>query len=83
MLYLPGMTAKSLKQLLERISEWPNEAQEELRRSVTEIETRYSKVYHVNEDEREALNRSAEDVRKGRFASDEEVESVFDRFHRA
>jgi hypothetical protein len=77
------MTTKDLKQLLERVPEWPQEAQDELRRSVAEIETRYSKVYRVDDDERAALNRSAEDVRKGRFATDDEVESVFGRFHRA
>ena len=35
------------------------------------------KVHHLDEDEREALARSEEDVRLGRFASDEEIENMF------
>jgi hypothetical protein len=33
-------------------------------------------------DDREALKRSAEDVRSGRFAADEDVKRVFDRYRR-
>jgi hypothetical protein len=77
------METKDLKKVLERVSTWPKDAQDELVRSVAEIETRYTDVYHVNDEERAALNRSAEDVRKGRFATDPEVDAVFDRFHRA
>jgi hypothetical protein len=77
------MAAKDLRQLLDRVSAWPKEAQQELIRSVTEIETRYRNVYHVNDEEREALKRSAEDVRKGRFATEADVEATFTRFHRA
>ena len=66
-----------------RAAEWPKRAQEELVHSMTEIETRYSHLYHVSEDERLALERSEEDVRSGRFASDADVEEVFNRFLRA
>jgi hypothetical protein len=52
-------------------------------RSVTEIETRYRKIYHVSDDERAALERSAEDVRDGRFANERQVAEVFRRHRRA
>jgi hypothetical protein len=77
------MAEKNIKAILERVKQWPNEAREELMRSVTEIETRYSKVYHVTDDEREALERSAEDVQDGRFANDKQVAEVFGRYRRA
>jgi len=77
------MQTKDLKKILERVPTWPKDAQDELVRSIAEIETRYTKVYHLNDDERAALKRSADDVRHGRFASDDEVDEVFDRFHRA
>lgn len=48
-----------------------------------QIETKYQGVYHLDANERAALERSAEDVREGRFASDEEVQEVFARFRRA
>jgi hypothetical protein len=83
MVYLLRMEIKDLKKVLDRVSTWPKEAQDELVRSVAEIETRYTGVYHVNDEERAALHRSAEDVRKGRFATDQEVDTVFSRLHRA
>jgi hypothetical protein len=40
-------------------------------------------IYHLDDDEREALARSAEDVRHGRFASNTEVEETFARYRGA
>ena len=77
------MQTKDLKKILERVPTWPKDAQDELVRSIAEIETRYTKVYQLNDDERAALKRSADDVRHGRFASDDQVDEVFDRYHRA
>jgi hypothetical protein len=77
------MKTKTLKQFLDRVPRWPKEAQHELLRSMTEIETRYSNTYQVNDEERAALKRSGEDVRKSRFVTDEEVDATFGRFHRA
>ena len=76
------MNAKNLRKFLDRIPTWPKEAQDELLRSMTEIETRYSKIYQVTDEERAALERSAADVRKERFAAARDVDVVFDRFHR-
>jgi hypothetical protein len=76
------METKDLKKILARVPKWPREAQDELVRSMTEIETRYSRVYHVSDDERAALQRSAEDLRNNRLAVDSDVEAMFSRFHR-
>ena len=81
MLYF-GHMQQTLRNLLERVQKWPQQARDELVRSITEIEPRYGNVYRVNDDERAALERSAQDVRKGRYASDGDVDSVFGRFHR-
>jgi hypothetical protein len=77
------MQTKDLKKFLSRIPAWPKDAQDELIRSMAEIETRYGNVYHLDADERAALKRSAQDVRNKRFASNDETDSVFGRFHRA
>ena len=50
---------------------------------MAEIEHRYSELYHVGDEERAALERSAEDVRQNRFASDHDVEATFTRYNRA
>ena len=77
------MKANDLKKYLQRIPAWPKEAQDELVRSMAEIEHRYSELYHVDDQERAALERSAEDVRQNRFAADHDVEATFTRYHRA
>jgi hypothetical protein len=46
-----------------------------------EIEYRYSERYHVDDDERAALERSADDIRNSRFATDDDVEAAFTRYH--
>jgi hypothetical protein len=80
-LYFAHMGDK-LRNLIGRVEKWPQQAREELVRSIAEIETRYGNVYHVSSDERVALDRSAQDVRKARYASDQDVDAVFGRFHR-
>ncbi len=37
-------------------------------------------IYHVDDEERGALARSDEDMRRGRFASDGEIEAMFARY---
>jgi hypothetical protein len=74
------MTRQALEILLERISTWPEEAQEELARSVADIESKHLGVYRLSDDEREAIRRGLRDMREGRLASDDAVAAVFDHF---
>ena len=50
---------------------------------MAEIEHRYSELYHVDDQERAALERSADDVRMNRFATDDDVGATFTRYRRA
>ena len=78
------MTAKILKDVLERIETWPREAQEELAAIALEIDAGLGGgVYHATQEELEGIDRGLEAVREGRFASDEEVEAVFAEHRRA
>ena len=74
------MTKQALEILLERVSAWPEEAQEELMRSVTDIENRHLGIYRLSDDERNAVRRGLKDMREGRLASDAEVTAVFNRY---
>lgn len=74
------MTKEALEILLERVSAWPEEAQEELMRSLTDIENRHLGIYRLSEDERNAVRRGLKDMREGRLASDDEVAAVFNRY---
>lgn len=70
---------KALKDLLERAAEWPEGVQETAVEALRMIEQSQSGVYKLTAEDRAALRRSAEDVRKGRFASQKEVKAFFKR----
>jgi predicted transcriptional regulator len=71
---------KRLETLLERVSALPEDAQEELLDHVAVIEARQSGVYKLTDEERTAVRRGLEEMRQGKFATDEEVEAVFSRY---
>ena len=70
---------KALQALIERAAKWPEEMQEVAAETLRMIEKSHDRTYRLTPDDRAALRRSAEDVRKGRFASDKEVKEFFKR----
>ena len=74
------MTRQGLEILLDRISTWPEEAQDEFVRSIADIEERYLGPYRLSDDERNAVRRGLSDMRAGRLASDEAVAAVFNHY---
>jgi predicted transcriptional regulator len=74
------MTRQGLEILLERVSTWPEEAQDEFVRSVADIESKHLGVYRLSDEERDAVRRGLADMREGRLASDAEVAAVFSRY---
>jgi predicted transcriptional regulator len=71
---------KMVETLLERIADWPEEAQAELVQSIVDIETKHLGVYKLEPDERAAIERGLEEMCQGKFASDEQVAAVFNRY---
>jgi hypothetical protein len=74
------MTKQGLEILLERVSTWPEEAQDEFLKSVADIESKHLGVYRLSDEERDAVRRGLADMREGRLASDAEVAAVFNRY---
>jgi hypothetical protein len=72
-------TQEKIEALVRQVAELSDEAQAELVQSLVEMRSQHLGIYHLNDEEREALARSAEDIRLGRFASDEEIEKTFAR----
>jgi hypothetical protein len=69
-----------LKEVLERVPSWPDEAQEELAEIALEIEAAFrGGVYHATEDELRAID---EADRSG-TATEREVAAAFRSFRRA
>jgi len=77
------MTRDQVKAVLDRVLTWPAEAQDEAVASLETIEEDFAGSFELSPDDREALDRSAEDVRNGRFAADEKVRKVFDHYRGA
>jgi predicted transcriptional regulator len=74
------MTRRGLEILLERVSTWPEEAQDEFVKSVADIESKHLGVYRLSDEERDAVRRGLADMRAGRLASDADVAAVFNRY---
>lgn len=71
---------EKVESLIRQAAELPDEAQAELVESLVEMRSQHLGFYHLDDDEREALARSAGDVRLGRFASDEEIDQLFAKY---
>lgn len=80
---MPTMTAKALKDVMERVESWPKEAQEELAEIAREMETGLQGgVYHASAEELAGIDRGLKAAREGRFASDQDVEAVLAKHRR-
>ena len=77
------MTAKALKDVMERVESWPKEAQEELAEIARGMEAGLQGgVYHASAEELAGIDRGLNAAREGRFATDKDVEKVFAKHRR-
>jgi hypothetical protein len=73
------MTAKALKEVLQRVETWPEAAQEELAQIAREIDAALpGGVYHASPEELAALY----EAERSGIASEEVVEAAFKTFRR-
>jgi hypothetical protein len=68
---------------MERVEHWPEGAQEEAIASLQAIEEELVGLYELSPTDRAALDRSEEDVRLGRCASEERVSEVLTKHRHA
>jgi predicted transcriptional regulator len=77
------MTAKVLKEAMQRVETWPEEAQEELAEIALEIDAALKgRTYRATAAELAGIDRGLEAAREGRFATDEQVATVFAKHRR-
>jgi hypothetical protein len=74
------MTAKILKEVLERVETWPVELAEIAREIDAGLK---GGVYRATQDELAGIDRGLEAARNERFATDRDVEGVFTKHRRA
>lgn len=72
---------KTLEALVERAAALPEQARQELAEimaeALDEIEAGGGGLYRLHQDEREGIERGLDAMRRGRFASDEEMAAIF------
>ncbi|MEA2941283.1 MAG: hypothetical protein QOD09_1812 [Bradyrhizobium sp.] len=72
------MTAKKLKDVLQRVEAWPEAAQAELAELALEIDAGLTAgKYRATPEELAGIDRGLKAAREGRFATDEEIEALF------
>ncbi len=74
------MTATELKDLLERVRTWPEEAQNELVAVANQIETELQGDYVASREELEAIDAAISSLDAGEFASSKEIQAAFAKF---
>ena len=70
---------KVVETLLERVADWPEEAQAELVKSIVDIETKHFGVYKLSPEEREVIHQAQAQAERGEFVPDEVVAAFFKR----
>ena len=78
--YGSPMTKTEIDAVLERVRTWPPERQEDAVRVLLEIEAEQTGVYKLSEEERADIEEGMAEIRRGEFASDEEVAELFNRY---
>lgn len=77
---ISGMTkTEALEALIERVADWPPEAQDELMRSLMHIEEKHVGLYRLDEEEQFAINEALAQADRGEFASDDEMQELWTR----
>jgi predicted transcriptional regulator len=71
------MTARALKEALEKAEAWPEDAQQELAAIVREIDAELrGGIYHATPEELAGIDRGLKAAMEGRFATEAQVEAV-------
>jgi hypothetical protein len=73
---------KIAESILDRIADWPEEAQAELMRAMVDIEVKHLGVYRLSGDERTAVREGLVQAERGEFVPDDVVAAYFNK-HRA
>jgi hypothetical protein len=78
------MTATNLKNLLERVQTWPEEAQDELVAVANQIESELQgRDYLATREELRIVDAAMASIDRGEIATDAEVEATFAKFRSA
>ena len=69
-----------LREVLQKAETWPQSVQDEALDYLLAIDAEYREPATLSDEDRQALERSAEDVRQGRLVGDDEVRELLRRY---
>lgn len=72
--------SKIAQKILEQVASWPEADQEELAEVAREIEARRTGLYTMTDDEKVAVNKGLEQIRRGDFVTEKEMQPFWKRF---
>ena len=73
------MTKEQLEAIFDRVRTWPAEKQREAAELLVALGNEHD-VYVLSPEEEADIDAGLEEVRQGKFATDEEMKALFDRF---
>jgi predicted transcriptional regulator len=76
------MTKDQIDAVLDRVRTWPPERQEDAVRVLLRMEEAGTEVYELSPEELADIEEGMAEVRRGEFATDEEVAALFNRYRR-
>ncbi len=71
---------KIVEGLLDRVADWPEEAQAALMQAVADIEAKHLGVYHLSDDERAAVREGLAQAERDEFVPDDIVAAYFNKY---
>jgi predicted transcriptional regulator len=77
------VSPKEMDEILERVRTWSAEEQEEAAFLLLALEERRGGPYELDADELAAIEEAEAQAERGDFATDEEMNALFDRYRRA
>ena len=77
------MTKEQIEAVFDRVRTWPLERQEDAAEMLLMMEEQGVAPYELSEEERIEIEAALAEADRGEFATDEEVEAVFNRYRRA
>ena len=73
------MASETLREILQQMETWPKDVQQRALEVLLSIEQELVDPYVLTEEDQNAIERGLDDMRHGRFASDEQVAAIFRR----
>ena len=77
------MTKEQIEAVFDRVRSWPLERQEDAAEMLLMMEEQGVAPYELSQEERVEIEAALAEADRGEFATDEEVEAVFNRYRRA